>query len=323
LLPSSSTKHKYRLKGLRRTQQTQQGSGQILVQSQGESNSNGKVVAGGAEMNGVQPGSKSGAGRARGSSQAVGTSNAFIRGVLGQASAGGTSGGNSSVLAELSIDSEVNGLGIVEAVGKGIGASGGVGVFGPSLAVAVREATPEAANTTASDTTAADAATDKNSKTRKGQDEKIEATPKATPAPLVFTFTKGLPTGGGGAGFGIGTGNITATIVSTDKETKVGESSGGGFANGYGFGVGNGYGENGGSERAGGIGGGSALGQGTLDFEVENLQEGVFVNGGSTTSVGGSAGYVGYNPELPAEFFDELLTVRSPKLVLASAGGGS
>jgi hypothetical protein len=56
-------------------------------------------------------------------------------------------------------------------------------------------------------------------------------------------------------------------------------------------------------------------GQGTLTFEVDYFQEGAFFNGGTTTSVGGSAGYVGYAPELPAAFFEKLLITD------ASSGG--
>jgi hypothetical protein len=313
------------LKGLRRAQQTlQQGSGLIKVQSQGVSNSQGNVVAGGEEINGVQPGSKAGMGSAGGTSETIGTSNAFIGGQLGVASAGGSSGGNSSALAELSIASEMNGLGIVESVGQGIGASGGKGVFGPSLPAAIAAATPVIANTTTTDTPV-DTATADDKKKKKGQDKdkNVEETPVATPAPLVFSFTPGLPTGGGGAGFGIGTGNITASIVSTDKVNKVGEASGGGFANGFGFGVGSGAGQNGGFESAGGTGGGTALGGGSLNFEVDELQEGAFFNGGTTTAVGASAGYVGYAPVLPEEFFDTLLTIRSPTPALAGAGGAN
>jgi hypothetical protein len=317
--PSSTQQHS-RLQGLRRAQQTlQQGSGLIKVQSQGVSNSQGNVVAGGEEINGVQPVSKAGMGSAGGRSESIGTSNAFIGGQLGAASAGGSSGGNSSALAQLSIASDVNGLGIIESVGEGIGASGGQGVFGPSLVAAIAAATPVIANTT-SNTTLDTATADESSKTGQAN---TETTPMATPAPLVFSFTPGLPTGGGGAGFGIGTGNINATIVSTDLVNKIGKASGGGFANGFGFGVGSGAGQNGGFESAGGSGGGTALGQGTLNFEVDELQEGAFVNGGTTTSVGGSAGYVGYNPVLPEEFFDKLLTIRSPTPVLAGVGGAN
>ena len=318
------------MKGLRRVQQTlQQGSGIIKVQSEGVSNSQGNVIAGGAEINGVQPGSKAGMGSAEGRSESVGTSNGFISGPLGAASAGGSSGGNSSALAQLTIASELNGLGIIESVGKGIGASGGQGVFGPSLSAAVTAATPAIANTT-SNTTVEPATADENSKKGQAKNKNknveaknVEATPVATPAPLVFSFTPGLPTGGGGAGFGIGTGNINATIVSTDKVNKVGEASGGGFANGFGFGVGSGAGQNGGFESAGGTGGGTALGGGSLNFEVDELQEGAFFSGGTTTSVGASAGYVGYAPVLPEEFFDTLLTIRSPTPALAGAGGAN
>jgi hypothetical protein len=321
---SPSTKQHSRLKGLRRVQELQQGSGLIKVQSEGVSNSQGNVVAGGEEIDGVQPGSKGGAGGAEGRSEAIGTSNAFIGGQLGAAQAGGSSGGNSSALAKISIASELNGLGIIESVGKGIGASGGQGVFGPSLTAAIAAATPVITNMTTNTTdTTADTAAAADEGGKKKKEKNIVATPMATPAPLVFSFTPGLPTGGGGAGFGIGTGNINATIVSTDKEDKVGKAAGGGFANGFGFGVGSGAGQNGGLESAGGSGGGTALGQGTLSFEVDELQEGAFFNGGTTTSVGGSAGYVGYAPGLQEEFFDKLLTIRSPTPVLAGAGGAS
>lgn len=294
----------------------------ITVQTQGESNSQGNVVAGGEEINGVQPSVKAGSGGAGGESEAIGSSNAFIGGPLGAATAGGSSGGNSSALAKLSIISDVNGLGIIESVGKGIGASGGTGVFGPSLAAAIAAATPTnmttPANTTADTATTEDQSSKNAGKTQAATEAPVEAQEK-----LVFSFLPGLPTGGGGGGFGMGTGNINVTVVSTDKINKVGEASGGGFANGFGFGVGSGAGQNDGFESAGGSGGGTALGQGTLAFDVEDLQEGSFTNGGTTTSVGGSAGYVGYNPVLPKDFFDELLTIRSPTPVLAGANGAS
>jgi hypothetical protein len=293
----------------------------ILTQTEGVSNSQGNVVAGELDENGVQPMSKGGSGGAQGNSDAVGTSNAFIGGPLGAASAGGSSGGNSSAIAKIAIESEMNALGVITSVGQGIGASGGRGVFGPSLAGAVAAATPDP--TAVPDATVT--ATDQNSKKKgkKGEAQAETETVQMEAPELIFSFTSGLPTGGGGVGFGIGTGTVNATVESTDTEDQVTEASGGGLATGFGFGVGNGAGQNKAREYAGGSGGGTALGAGALAIEVDDILYGAFTSTGTTESVGASAGYVGLNPVLPKAFFDELLTIRSPSAPLAGANGAS
>jgi hypothetical protein len=279
LSPSSE---KPRLKGPRRVQQ--QG-GILTISSQGVSNSNGNVQIGGAL------GNPAGSGGGQGNGLSVGTSNAYIGGAgggpnpLGAASAGATSGGNSSALASLNVESMTNGNAAIESVGQGIGASGGYGIFGPSLAGAIGAANlPE------------------------GED---------------FTFTPGRPTGGGGVGFGVGTGAVDVTLLSNNASNPFGSAAGGGIASGFGFGAGNGAGQNTAGESAGGRGGGTATGVGALNFEVNNFTAGVFSSEGTTTSVGASAAYVGYAPVISANLFDNILNIPAPTPPLAGAGGAN
>jgi hypothetical protein len=284
--------------------------GKLATSSEGVSNSNGNIITYGLENTGF-----AGTGSAGGNSETVGTSNAFIGGQFGGGSAGGTSGGNSTANADITIESLDEGVGIVESIGLGIGASGGYGVFGPSLTAAVAAATPPPPDLAVNPVTVV---TDTGGKKGKGGKNNAQTQTVTTPvvqAPaLVFSFTPGLATGGGGAGLAIGQGTVNATVKSTDptdpSPVSIKESSGVGTATGFGFGVGNGGGINNGYESGGGQGGGTALGVGNIVFEVDDILTGVFNSEGTTTSVGGSAGYVGYAPKLPENIFEKLLGLR-------------
>jgi hypothetical protein len=250
-----------------------------------------------------------GVGGGSGSSENVGTSNAFIGGQFGGAYAGGTSGGNSSAAANLNINAMEEAVGVVQSIGRGEGASGGYGVFGPSLAAAIAAATPPPPDLTSNPVTTVTDSSSKNGKGKKGQAAVVSIPVEAPPA-LVFTFTPGLQTGGGGAGFGLGFGKVNATVASLDDANAVDFAEGEGTATGFGFGVGNGGGINVGGESGGGNGGGTALGGGTIVFEVDEVAQGGYFNSeGLTTSQGGSAGYVGFAPVIASNIFDRFLTL--------------
>ena len=77
-----------------------------------------------------------------------------------------------------------------------------------------------------------------------------------------------------------------ALVSSTrpDRPQTTDEAYGTNLANGFGFGVGSVVD---GGEQAGGQGGGTALGQGNVVFEVDEAFGANFANNGLTTSAGG------------------------------------
>jgi hypothetical protein len=237
-------------------------------------------------------------GNSFGNGDAVGTSNGFATSALGQAVATGTSGGNSTADSQLSVLSAPS-IGTISAVGNGGGAAGGNAVFGPSLAAAIRAATPLAA------APAPEVVVDTSSKG--GNSNQVPAAPAAPTAPAFMFDPAGLPTGGGGGGFGIGSGITLGTVDRLDGPDGVDEAYGNALANGFGFGVGSGLAVNNGGEQAGGQGGGTALGQGAFTFELDEVTGATFANSGVTKSDGGAGAYVGFNPPA-AQIFGAFIT---------------
>jgi hypothetical protein len=291
--------------------------GVIAASTQGISNSEGNVQAGDLNTGDDDTIGASGAGSAYGNGEFTTISNAYLGGPLGAASAGSISGGNSTALAAISVaDMAGNGasgsaLGLIRSVGQGIGASGGYGSFGPSLPAAITAATP-AVMEVAPTAVETDAGDNKNGKKDKN---KVTAIVDTVEIPeVVFTFTPGLATGGGGLGFGQGSGSVNGTLTSdpANANAQIEKGTGGGFGTGFGFGAGSGFGSNAGGEQAGGMGGATALGGGTLAFEVDDIGIATFTNGGLTTSIGSSAAFVGFNPSLPDNFIQNLATIPVP-----------
>jgi hypothetical protein len=242
-------------------------------------------------------------GNSFGNGDAVGTSNGFVTSALGQALATGTSGGNSTADSQLTVlngNAPYQSLGTISSVGNGGGAAGGNAVFGPSLAAAIRAATPLAAPP------APEVVVDTSSKG--GNNNGLPAAPAAPTAPAFMFDPAGLPTGGGGGGFGIGSGVTGGTIASYDGPAGYAdEAYGNALANGFGFGVGSGLAVNNGGEQAGGQGGGTALGQGQFVFELDDVPAATFANSGVTKSNGGAGAYVGFNPPA-AQIFGAFIT---------------
>jgi hypothetical protein len=250
---------------------------------------------------------------------AIGTSNGFIQSSGGQAVASGTAGGNSTANTDLTVLSTNNGAadgpnallggglsgGTLNSVGTGGGAAGGNAIFGPSLSAAIAAATPAAAPPAPEVAAVAEVDEDsKNGGNNKNNAAAVTEAPAAPTAPA-FNFIPGLPTGGGGGGVGTGTGVTGGSISSPDNGdgTNAGndqffadEAYGTALANGFGFGVGSGVAINGGGEQAGGSGGATALGQGNVKFELDDIQNANFANSGTTTSNGGAYAAVGFNP---------------------------
>jgi hypothetical protein len=307
------------LKGARKLQFTGLG-GIVLASSKGQSDSGSAVttgVFGGVPSavlvnEGALPG---GTGKSFGNGNAVGTSNGFITSGLGQALASGTSGGNSTASNDLTVLSmNVNGVtmggglsgGKLSSTGSGGGSAGGNAVFGPSLAAAIAAATPAEAPP------APEVPVDTSSKSKNGNAAAADI-PAAPTAPAFSFNAEGLPTGGGGGGFGAGSG-ITAGFIASPANTALidgglaadpndgntqffaDEAYGTSLANGFGFGVGSGVAVNNGGEQAGGQGGGTALGQGAIIFELDDVQNANFANSGVTNSTGAAGAFVGFNP---------------------------
>jgi hypothetical protein len=186
---------------------------------------------------------------------AVGTSNAFIMSGAGQAQASGTSGGNSTSSSDLTV------LSANPAIFTAI--TGG-GLTGGTLA-------------------------------------SVGMGQGAAGGNAVFGSMFGSPTGGGGGGFGLGSGDTIGTISNPanvpgqagNTQFFADEAYGGALANGFGFGQGSGVAVNNAGEQAGGQGGGTALGQGNVAIELDDIQAATFGNSGFTLSTGGAAGYVG------------------------------
>jgi hypothetical protein len=59
-------------------------------------------------------------------------------------------------------------------------------------------------------------------------------------------------------------------------------------------------------EGAGGAGGGTAFGQGSTAFDLDDVSNFVTMNSGSTTSMGYAFGVVGLDPEESANFFKDI-----------------
>jgi len=217
----------------------------------------------------------------------------------------GIGGGNSSANAIITVIDATAPIAMINSIGVGQGVGGGMGFFGPSLAGAVRAAAmppPGIEMVEIIETNSKD-----------GGDKAQQAAQTVADVIQVpeFTFTPGLPTGGGAVGAGTGSGGVDVKVASTVAGDLVDEAYGSGLGNGFGFGIGSGYGVNAFGESAGGQGGGTALGQGSILFELDEAYLGSFQNVGNTVSVGGGSGFVGYSPPAGAatDFFDFLLAV--------------
>jgi hypothetical protein len=285
------------LKGARKLQ------GAMFGNAFSESSGEGKTSSG------IQTGGFGGGGMSFGTSNTIGTSSSEVESAKGFASSAGTSGGNSTSTTALQAFSLNGVLTSLKADGIVGGSTKSIGVSSADLAPIPPTAPPTEAPT--AEATAAEEESKYHGKKHKSENKsKKDATAAPTPAPSSAAptpapssaapttpaptkATPGSSNGGSGIGEAFGAGIVTGGIMSNPADGAANMVGANALSTNFGFALGTGNGVNAAGQQGEGTGGGSALGQATLQFGG-NILNGSFNNAGASEAEGQGGAISGF-----------------------------